>query len=114
MSVYRGESGDHNLNDLRTLVRPVRSLYDEETKIQTLGTRKVFVLNPETNEEVIIQFRIVNKGLTPLIGLKDFKALKLIEVLRDNIALAEPAKLSVLSSASEVPTPLNMETILTI
>ena len=112
VSVYKDVSGDHTLKDLNTTVRPVLSLYDEETKIQTLGTRKMFVLNPATSEEVIIQFRIVNKDLTPLIGLNDSEALKLIEVLRDNIALVEPAKPSVPSSASEVPTPLTMEIIL--
>lgn len=59
-------------------------------KPKFLGTRKVFVLNPATNEEVIIQFRIVKKDLTPLIGLNDSEALRLIEVLGDNIALVEP------------------------
>ena len=100
------------MKDLNTTVRPVLSLYGEETKIHTLETRKVFVLNPATNEEVIIQFRIVNKDLTPLIGRNDSEALRLIEVLRDNIALVEPPKPSVPSSASEVPTPLTMDTIL--
>lgn len=90
VGVYKDVSGDHTLKDLNTTVRPVLSLYDEETKIQTLGTRKVFVLNPATNEEVIIQFRIVKKDLTPLIGLNDSEALRLIEVLGDNIALVEP------------------------
>ena len=112
VSVYKDISGDHNLKDLNKTVKPVLSLYDEETKIQTLGTRKVFVLNPATNEEVIIQFRIVDKELTPLIGLNDSEELKLLEVLRDNIASVEHTKPCVPSTASEVKTPLTMETIL--
>ena len=59
---------------------------------------------------VYIQFRIVNKDLTSLIGLNDPEALRRIEVLRDNIALGP--KPSVPSSPSEVPTPLTMDTIL--
>ena len=55
-------------------------------QIQTLGTRKCFVFNPTTGEEGIIQFRIVNEDLTPLIGLSDSEELKLIELLRKNIA----------------------------
>ncbi len=92
VSVYKDVSGEYNLKDLNTTIRPVLSLYDKETKIQTLGitiTIKVFVLNPATNEEVIIQFRIVNKDLTPLIELNDSEALKLIKVLRENIALVK-------------------------
>ena len=112
MSLYKDISGDHQLNDINTSVRPVLSLYDEKTKISTLGTRKVFVLNPATKEEIIIQFRIVDEDFTPLIGLNDSEALKLIAVLQDNIALVEAAKPSVPSTASEVLTPLTMETIL--
>lgn len=40
------------------------------------------------------------------------EALKIIELLRDNIALVEPTKPSVPSTASEVLTPLTMETVL--
>ena len=112
VSLYKDISGDHQLNDINTSVRPVLSLYDEKTKISTLGTRKVFVLNPATKEEIIIQFRIVDEDFTPLIGLNDSEALKLIAVLQDNIALVEAAKPSVPSTASEVLTPLTMETIL--
>ena len=54
----------------------------------------------------------MNKDSTPLIDLNDSEALKLIKVLRDNIALVEPAKPSFPSYASEVPTTLTMETIL--
>ena len=39
------------------------------------------MLNPATGEEVIIQFRIVNEDVTPLIGLSDSEELKLIELL---------------------------------
>ena len=92
--------------------RPVLSLYDEETKIQTLGTRKVFVFNPSTKEEAIIQFRIVDKDLTPLLGLSDSESLKLLEILRENIALVAPAKPSVSPTATDVLTPLTMDTIL--
>ena len=61
VNVYRDISGDHDLKDLNTSIRPVLSLYDEETKIQTLGTRRVFIFNPAPKEEVIIQFRIVTR-----------------------------------------------------
>ena len=49
VNVYKDISGDYDLTDLNTVVKPVLSLYDEETKIQTLGTRKVFVVNPATS-----------------------------------------------------------------
>ena len=84
--VYKEISGDHVLQYLNATVRPTLSLYDEKTKIQTLGTRNFFVFSPATVEEVIIQFRIVNEDLTPLIGLSDSEELKLIELLRENIA----------------------------
>ena len=58
VGVYKEISGDHDLQDLNTTVCPTLSLYDEKTKIQTLGTRKCFVFNPATGEEGIIQFRI--------------------------------------------------------
>ena len=67
-------------------VRPSLSLYDEKTKIQTLGNKKCFVFNPATRKEGIIQFRIVNEDLTPLLGLRDSEELKLLELLRENIA----------------------------
>ena len=51
--------------------------------IQTLGTRKVLVFNPATEEEVIIQLRILNKAVTPPTGLHDSEILKLIELLRE-------------------------------
>ena len=84
LSVFKDVSGDHDMQYLNMTVRPVHvlALYDEETKSQTLGTRKVFLFNPATKEEVIIQFRIVDKDLTPLIGLHDSEALKIIELLR--------------------------------
>ena len=92
VGVYKEISGDHDLQDLNTTVRPTLSLYDEKTKIQTLGTRNFFVFNPATGEEVIVQFRIVNKDLTPLIGLIDSEELKLIELLRENIATLDSGK----------------------
>ena len=113
VNVYKDISGDYDLTDLNTVVKPVLSLYDEETKIQTLGTKKVFVLNPATSEEMIIQFRIVDRDLTPLIGLNDSETLKLIELLRENIAVVAPANPSVPVTASEVTAPLTLETILT-
>ena len=113
MNVYKDISGDYDLTDLNTVVKPFLSLYDDETKIQTLGTRKVFVLNPATSQEVIIQFRIVDRDLTPLIGLNDSETLKLIELLRENIAVVAPANPSVPVTASEVTAPLTLETILT-
>ena len=112
VGVYKEISGDHDLQDLNTTARPTLSLYDEKTKIQTLGTRKCFVLNPATGQEGIIQFRIVNEDLTPLIGLSDSEELKLIELLRENIAILDPGKPNVPSSASELNTPLTMATIL--
>ena len=39
-------------------------------------------VNAETNEEVIIQFRIVERDLATLTGLNDYETLRLIEVLR--------------------------------
>ena len=113
VNVYKDISGYHELKDLNTSIRPVLSLYDEETKIQTLGTRKLFVFNPATNEEAIIQFRIVDKDLTPLLGLSDSESLKLLELLRENIASVAPAKPSVSPTARDVLTPLTMDSILT-
>ena len=71
------------------------------------------MLNPATSQEMIIQFRIVDRDLTPLIGLNDSETLKLIELLRENIAVVAPANPSVPVTASEVTTPLTLETILT-
>ena len=76
----------------------------KKTKIQTLGTRKVFVFNPATEEDVIIQFRIVERALIPLIGLNDSEILKLAELLRETIAIVGQAKSSVPSTATEVST----------
>ena len=112
VGVYKEISGDHDLQDLSTTVRPTLSLYDEKTKIKTLGTRKCFVVNPATGEEVIIQFRIVNEDLTPLIGLSDSEELKLIELLLENIATLDSGKPHVPSSALELHTPLTMANIL--
>ena len=112
VGVYKEISGDHELQDLNTTVRPTLSLYDEKTKIKTLQTRKCFVFNPATGEEVIIQFRIVNEDLTPLIGLSDSEELKLIELLRENIATLDSGKPHVPSSALELDTPLTMANIL--
>ena len=109
--MYREISGDYDLQDLNTTFRPVLSLYDEKTQIQTLGTRKCFVFNPATGEEGIIQFRIVAEDLTSLIGLSDSEELKLIELLRENIATVDSGKPNVPSSASELHTPLTLQTI---
>ena len=111
--MYKETSGDHDLQDLNTTVQPTLLLYDEKTKIQTLGTRKCFVFNPATRKEGIIQFRIVNEDLTPLLGLRDSEELKLLEPLRENIATLDCGKPDVPSSASELHTPLTMETIST-
>ena len=113
VNVYKDVSGDNDLKDLNTAFKPAPSLYDEETKIQTLKTRKVFVFNLATEEEVIIQFRIVDRALTPPIGLNDSEILKLVELLQENIAVVGPSKGSVPPTATEVSTPLSMETILT-
>ena len=103
VNVYKDISGDNNLKDLNTAFKPVLSLYDKETKMQMVGTRKVFVFNPATEEEVIIQFRIVERALTPL-GLNDLEILKLVELLRENIAIVGPAKSSAPPTATEVST----------
>ena len=108
VNVYKDISGDYDLTDLNTVVKPVLSLYDEGTKFQTLETRKVFVLNPATSEEMIIQFRIVDRDLTPLIDLNDSQTLKLIELFRENIAVVTPANPSVPVTASEVTAPLTI------
>ena len=81
VGVYKEISGDQDLQDLNTTVRPTLSLYDEKTKIQTLGTIKCLVFNPATRKEGIIQFRIVNEDLTPLLGLRDSEELKLLKLL---------------------------------
>ena len=70
------------------------------------------MFNPATNEEVVIEFRIVDMDLTPLIGLTDSETLRLIEVLRDNIALVEPCKPTIPATAKELTTPLTLESIL--
>ena len=113
VGVYKETSGDHDLQDLNTTVQPTLLLYDEKTKIQTLGTRKCFVFNPATRKEGIIQFRIVNEDLTPLLGLRDSEELRLLELLQENIATLDCGKPDVPSSASELHTPLTMATILT-
>ena len=66
------------------------------------------MFNPATGEEGIIQFRIVAEDLTPLIGLSDSEELKL---LQENIATLDSGKPSVPSSASELHTPLTLQTI---
>ena len=104
--------GDHDLQDLNKTVRPTLSLYNEKTKVQTLGTRKCFVLNPATGKEGIIPFRTVNEELTLLIGLSDSEELKLIGLLRENIATLDSGKPIVPSSASELHAPLTIATIL--
>ena len=102
---------NYDLQDLNTTFRPVLSLYDEKTQIQTLGTRKCFLFNPATGEEGITQFRIVAEDLTPVIGLSDSEELKLIELLRENIATLDSGKPNVPSSASELHTPLTLQAI---
>ena len=109
--MYKEICGDHDLQDLNTIDRSVLSLYDEKTQIQTPGTRQCFVFNPATGEEGIIQFRIVAEDLTPLIGLSDSEELKLIELLRENIATLDSGKRNVPSSASELHTTLTLQTI---
>ena len=69
VNVYKDISGDNDLEDRNIEFKPLLSLYDEETKIQTLGTRKVFIFNPATEEEVIIQLRIVDRAVTLPSGL---------------------------------------------
>ena len=71
------------------------------------------MFNPATRKEGIIQFRIVNEDLTPLLGLRDSEELKLLELLRENNASLDCGKPDVPSSASELHTPLTMATILT-
>ena len=102
VNVYKDISGDVNSKDLNAAFKSVLSLYDKKTKIQTLGTRKVFVFNPATEEDVIFQFRIVERALILLIGLNDSEILKLAELLRENIAIVGQAKSSVPSTATEV------------
>ena len=80
-NVFRDISGVYNLN----ANKPALFNYDEETINLDTGNQKSLSLsgvNPETNEEVIIQFRIVERDLATLIGLNDYETLRLIEVLR--------------------------------
>lgn len=62
---------------------------------------------------MIIQFRIADKDLTPHIGLNESETLELIELFRENIAVVESAKPNVPLTASEVTTPLTLESIAT-
>ena len=110
--MYKEISDHHDLQNMNATVCQILSLYNEKTKIQTLGSRKCFVFKPATGEEGIIQFRIVNENLTPLIGLSDSETLKLIELLQENIATSDSDKPNVPSYALELHTPLTMETIL--
>ena len=103
VNVYKDISGGIDLKDLNTEFKPVLSLYDEETKIRTLGTRKVFVFNPATEEEVIIQFRIANRALTP--PHWSSCSFNVIEILRENIAVVGPAKPSVPPTTTEGSKP---------
>jgi len=73
----------------------IQAVNDEKTKIQALGTRKCFVLNPATGKEGIILVRILNEDLIPL---SDSEELKLIEFLQENITL-DSGKPNVPSSA---------------
>ena len=50
---------------------------------------------------MIIQLRNVDRALTPPIGLHDSEILKLIELLRENIAVVGPTKPSVPPTATE-------------
>ena len=70
------------------------------------------MFNPATGKEGIIQFTIVNEDLSPLIGLSDSEEIKLIELRLENIATLDSGKPNVPSSASDLPTPLTMATIL--
>lgn len=45
VNIYKDTIGGNDLKDLNTAFKPFLSLYDEETKIQTLGTRKSLYLN---------------------------------------------------------------------
>ena len=46
--MYKEISVHHDLQDMNTTVCQILSLYNEKTKIQTLGTRKWFLFNPVT------------------------------------------------------------------
>ena len=51
VNVSKDISGDNNKKDLNTAFKPVLSLYDKETKMQTVGTRKVSVFNPAARKK---------------------------------------------------------------
>jgi len=79
VNVYEDISGVYNLN----ANKPALSLYDEETinLIRHWEPEKSLLgVNPETNEEVIIQLRMVERDLKTLIGLKDYETLKVTEL----------------------------------
>ena len=79
-NVFKDISGVYNLN----ANKPALFNYDEETINLDTGNQKSLSLsgvNPETNEEVIIQFRIVERDLATLIGLNDYETVRLIDVL---------------------------------
>ena len=50
--------------------------------------------------------------MTPLLGLSDSEPLKLLELLRENIASVAPAKPSVSPTATDMLTPVTMDSIL--
>ena len=51
VGVYKEISGDHDLQDTNVTARPISSLYDEKTKIQTLRTRKCIVFIPASEKK---------------------------------------------------------------
>ena len=59
----------------------------------------------------MIRFRIVAVDLTPQNGLSDCEELKLSELFRENTATLDSGKPNVPSSASELHTPLTLQTI---
>ena len=79
-NVFKDISGVYNLD----ANKPALINYDENyDKFRHWEPEKSLSgVNPETNEEVIIQFRIVERDLATLIGLNDYETLRPIEVLR--------------------------------
>ena len=71
LNTYKQVIGDMDCVELNTERKISLCLYDNKTTLEALGTRKVFVRNPATNEKIIVQFRIVDGNFNPIIGSSD-------------------------------------------
>ena len=59
------------------------------SKMETIGKRRINLVNPKVDEECEAQFVVVNKDSTPLLGSKTVQEMKLIELRYENISLVQ-------------------------